>query len=64
MAPSLVINTSPLLSWIILSIPLGPREVRTTSATALAAWMLVLRMSSYLKFLFSLSPTPLMELLA
>jgi len=40
-APSLVIRTSPLESYIILSIPLGPRLVRTTSATAFAAEILV-----------------------
>ena len=33
-APSLVIVTSPLPVWIILSIPRGPRLVRTASATA------------------------------
>ena len=42
-APSLVIVTLPLSSLIILSIPLGPREVRTASATALAASMLDIR---------------------
>jgi hypothetical protein len=34
-APSLVMRTSPLESWIILSIPLGPREVLTTSERAI-----------------------------
>lgn len=33
-APSLVMTTSPWAVWIILSIPLGPSEVRTASATA------------------------------
>jgi len=32
-APSLVMMTSPSLLWIILSMPLGPRDVRTASAT-------------------------------
>jgi len=36
-APSFDIKTSPLLSCIILSIPLGPNDVRTTSDTAFAA---------------------------
>mmetsp|Transcript_70079 Transcript_70079/g.222136 ORF Transcript_70079/g.222136 Transcript_70079/m.222136 type:complete len:208 (-) Transcript_70079:97-720(-) len=51
-APSLVMITSPLASWTILSIPLGPSDVRTASATALAASMLPVRMSSF--FLLSL----------
>ena len=42
-APSLVITTSPDGDWIILSIPRGPRDVRTASATALAAMMLLSR---------------------
>lgn len=33
-APSFVMVTSPFPDWIILSIPRGPREVRTASATA------------------------------
>ena len=33
-APSLVIVTSPLLAWIILSMPLGPKLVLIASATA------------------------------
>ncbi len=45
-APSLVMTTSPLDVWIILSIPLGPSEVRTASLTALAADRLDLRTSS------------------
>ena len=36
-APSLVITTSPDDVWIILSMPLGPRDVRIASLTALAA---------------------------
>mmetsp|Transcript_92562 Transcript_92562/g.239017 ORF Transcript_92562/g.239017 Transcript_92562/m.239017 type:complete len:232 (+) Transcript_92562:952-1647(+) len=40
-APSLEMITSPFGSWIILSMPLGPREVRTASATARAARMFV-----------------------
>lgn len=32
--PSFVIIVSPLPLWIILSMPLGPREVRMASATA------------------------------
>mmetsp|Transcript_20586 Transcript_20586/g.55497 ORF Transcript_20586/g.55497 Transcript_20586/m.55497 type:complete len:234 (+) Transcript_20586:1349-2050(+) len=42
-APSLVIITEPDLPAIILSMPLGPRLVRTASATALAALMLFSR---------------------
>lgn len=33
-APSFVMTTSPCAVWIILSIPRGPKEVRTASATA------------------------------
>mmetsp|Transcript_23828 Transcript_23828/g.34820 ORF Transcript_23828/g.34820 Transcript_23828/m.34820 type:complete len:292 (-) Transcript_23828:52-927(-) len=44
-APSLVMMTSPVSLWIILSMPRGPSEVRTASATALAAMMLPRRMS-------------------
>jgi len=36
-APSLEINTSPFAYLIILSIPLGPKLVRITSAKAFAA---------------------------
>lgn len=36
-APSLVMTTSPCAVWIILSIPLGPSDVRTASATAASA---------------------------
>lgn len=36
-APSFVIKTSPRASYIILSMPLGPKLVRTTSEIALAA---------------------------
>ena len=32
-APSLVMMTSPSFDWIILSMPLGPSDVRTQSAT-------------------------------
>ena len=45
-APSLVMTTSPLEVWIILSMPLGPSEVRTASLTALAANRLDLLTSS------------------
>lgn len=38
-APSLVMTTSPVPFWIILSMPRGPRDVRTASATAFAATM-------------------------
>mmetsp|Transcript_14034 Transcript_14034/g.47391 ORF Transcript_14034/g.47391 Transcript_14034/m.47391 type:complete len:233 (+) Transcript_14034:967-1665(+) len=44
-APSLVMSTSPSPFWIILSMPRGPREVRTASATARAATMLLRRTS-------------------
>mmetsp|Transcript_23691 Transcript_23691/g.27421 ORF Transcript_23691/g.27421 Transcript_23691/m.27421 type:complete len:203 (-) Transcript_23691:31-639(-) len=44
-APSLEITTSPFGSMIILSIPRGPSDVRTQSATALAAEMLLRRVS-------------------
>lgn len=40
-APSLEMVTLPLSSWMSLSIPLGPRVVRTTSATAVQAFMLL-----------------------
>ncbi len=36
-APSLVTRTSVGPLWIILSMPLGPREVLTASATAIVA---------------------------
>ncbi len=39
--PSLVMTTSPRLSTSILSIPRGPRVLRTASAMAFAAWMLL-----------------------
>ena len=39
-APSFVMTTSPCGEEIILSMPRGPSEVRTASATALAATML------------------------
>mmetsp|Transcript_46781 Transcript_46781/g.106181 ORF Transcript_46781/g.106181 Transcript_46781/m.106181 type:complete len:261 (-) Transcript_46781:51-833(-) len=44
-APSLEMRTSPLGSWIILSMPFGPKDVLTVSATALAARMFVMRTS-------------------
>jgi len=44
-APSLVISVSPRPSLIILSMPLGPRLVLMQSATALAAWILVVLIS-------------------
>ncbi|KUG16152.1 hypothetical protein ASZ90_014195 [hydrocarbon metagenome] len=37
--PSLVMTTSPMVSTIILSMPLGPRVVLTAPATAFAAMM-------------------------
>ena len=40
-APSLVMVTSPSESTSILSMPLGPREVFTSSAISFAAWMLL-----------------------
>mmetsp|Transcript_16168 Transcript_16168/g.39095 ORF Transcript_16168/g.39095 Transcript_16168/m.39095 type:complete len:243 (+) Transcript_16168:1121-1849(+) len=53
-APSLVMMTPPFPSWIILSMPRGPREVRTAVATAFAATMFIFRMSSPLP---SLNPS-------
>jgi hypothetical protein len=44
-APSFVMVTSPRLSTSILSMPLGPRLVRTISDITLAASMLFLRAS-------------------
>ena len=44
-APSFVMITSPSLLWIILSMPLGPSDERTASATPLAAMMFALRTS-------------------
>nr|QNO53751.1 hypothetical protein ONPGGGGH_00050 [Methanosarcinales archaeon ANME-1 ERB6] len=41
-APSFVITTSPRESTSILSIPFGPKVVRTAEATAFAAFMFVL----------------------
>lgn len=41
-APSFEIVALPLLSAINLSIPLGPRVVRTESATTWHAWMLLM----------------------
>merc|ERR1719318_446276 len=58
-APSLVMVTSLLASWIILSMPLGPRLVLTASDRALAAWMLLLRISSGLEFFDFMSPARL-----
>mmetsp|Transcript_82216 Transcript_82216/g.233071 ORF Transcript_82216/g.233071 Transcript_82216/m.233071 type:complete len:281 (-) Transcript_82216:7-849(-) len=57
-APSLEIRTSPFGSWIILSIPFGPREVLTVSATALAARMFVDRTSApFSSLIFCLAPS-------
>mmetsp|Transcript_35888 Transcript_35888/g.89420 ORF Transcript_35888/g.89420 Transcript_35888/m.89420 type:complete len:233 (+) Transcript_35888:1248-1946(+) len=55
-APSLVITTPSLASWIILSMPLGPRLVRMASATALAATMFCRLTSFVFSFLLSCSP--------
>merc|ERR1719384_1323624 len=57
-APSLVMVTSPLASWIILSMPRGPRLVLMASLRALAAWMLELLISSGFEFLDFISPWP------
>mmetsp|Transcript_38155 Transcript_38155/g.73181 ORF Transcript_38155/g.73181 Transcript_38155/m.73181 type:complete len:231 (-) Transcript_38155:89-781(-) len=48
-APSFVMVTSPFAEQTILSIPRGPRLVRIASATALAAYMLAVRTSSFLR---------------
>lgn len=40
-APSFVIRTSPLASWIILSIPFGPKLVRMTSEIAINRQLLL-----------------------
>ncbi|RNA25965.1 t-complex 1 subunit alpha [Brachionus plicatilis] len=45
-APSLVMVTEPSDDWIILSMPLGPSDVRTASAIDLAAIMLESRTCS------------------
>merc|ERR1719322_386822 len=55
-APSLVIVTPPLASWIILSMPLGPRDVLMASARALAARMFDERISAGFLFLLDMSP--------
>mmetsp|Transcript_7141 Transcript_7141/g.12308 ORF Transcript_7141/g.12308 Transcript_7141/m.12308 type:complete len:228 (+) Transcript_7141:1394-2077(+) len=47
-APSLVMMTSPLGAETILSMPRGPRLVRTASATAFALSMFVVRTSFFL----------------
>mmetsp|Transcript_79180 Transcript_79180/g.221984 ORF Transcript_79180/g.221984 Transcript_79180/m.221984 type:complete len:266 (-) Transcript_79180:29-826(-) len=57
-APSLEMMTSPFGSWIILSMPFGPKEVRTVSATALAARMFVVRTSwPFSSLAFCLEPS-------
>ena len=61
-APSLVINTSPSPFWIILSIPRGPRDVLTVSATALAAIIFDMRTSLSLAFPFCDSPLTMIAL--
>merc|ERR1712165_225036 len=55
-APSLVMVTPPLASWIILSMPLGPSDVLMASARALAARMLDDRISAGFLFLLDMSP--------
>ena len=45
-----------LLTWIILSIPLGPRLVLTASESAFAAWMLLFLISSGFVFLDFINP--------
>mmetsp|Transcript_55635 Transcript_55635/g.144646 ORF Transcript_55635/g.144646 Transcript_55635/m.144646 type:complete len:268 (+) Transcript_55635:991-1794(+) len=57
-APSFEMITSPLGSWIILSMPFGPSDVLTVWATALAARMLVILTSwPFSSFLFCLAPS-------
>merc|ERR1719158_2468608 len=63
-APSLVMVTSPLASWIILSMPLGPKLVLMASERALAAMMLLFLISSGLEFLDFISPCPEPDLAA
>mmetsp|Transcript_10473 Transcript_10473/g.26846 ORF Transcript_10473/g.26846 Transcript_10473/m.26846 type:complete len:214 (-) Transcript_10473:1-642(-) len=55
-APSLVISTSPLGDTTILSMPRGPRLVRTASATALAASILACLTLFFFEFSESSSP--------
>mmetsp|Transcript_27861 Transcript_27861/g.66341 ORF Transcript_27861/g.66341 Transcript_27861/m.66341 type:complete len:277 (-) Transcript_27861:149-979(-) len=55
-APSFEIRTSPDGSCISLSMPRGPRDVRTASATALAATMLDIRTSFPLLLSWRVSP--------
>lgn len=45
-APCLVMVISPVTIEIILSIPMGPREVQTTSATTLATTMFAQQLCS------------------
>merc|ERR1719343_1992269 len=61
-APSFDIITSPLGSWIILSMPFGPSDVLTVWATALAARMLVILTSwPFSSFRFCLAPSLIAE---
>ena len=57
-APSFVMMTSPSLDWIILSMPFGPSEDRTASATPLAAMMFALRTSCSLARSWKRPPPP------
>ena len=57
-APSFVTMVSPEAVRIILSMPRGPSEVRTTSATAFAACMLLCRTSTGFSLPMNV-PTPL-----
>ena len=55
-APSFVMMTSPSLDWIILSMPFGPSEERTASATPLAAIMFACRTSCSFDFSWKRPP--------
>mmetsp|Transcript_10928 Transcript_10928/g.32507 ORF Transcript_10928/g.32507 Transcript_10928/m.32507 type:complete len:276 (-) Transcript_10928:111-938(-) len=55
-APSFVMMTLPSGEAIILSMPRGPRDVRTASATAFAASMLVVRTSFFFVLSRYISP--------
>ena len=57
-APSFVMITSPSLDWIILSMPFGPSDERTASATPLAAMMFALRTSCSLARSWKRPPPP------